>query len=957
MLTIETLRNNAAKFAKEFAEAVYEMGEAQSFTIEFCKIFALNYRRAVSFEKRVKKLSGKQGRIDGFFPGLLLIEMKSKGEDLDKAYQQASEYFSGLKDEEMPRCVLISDFQNLHLYNQETHGEPLKIKLAELPQYIEHFRFLTGYEKIAIEKQERINKAAAEKMADLHDAIKASGYDGKDLETYLVRLLFCLFADNTGLFGENGCFLNYLHNDTKIDGSDLHCELNALFNTLNKPYLQRSQNTPERRRNFPYINGSLFEGNLAHCEFNETGRNMLIECAKLDWSEISPAIFGSLFQAIMHFDDEAASAKTKKRREFGAHYTSEENILKTINPLFMDDLRAEFEKIRRSKSKLATFHQKLATLNFFDPACGCGNFLIIAYRELRLLELEVIKAVYGKKPTAHIDVDTLILCNVHQFHGIDIDESAAQIATLAMWLTDHQMNLKVQELGLYYNRIPLLKKANIVCANALRLDWESVIAPKNCSFIMGNPPFIGRQYQTKEQKADLELVFQGMNGAGVLDLVAAWHIKAARYIQANKNIPVAFVSTNSLTQGEQVAILWTELLKLNIKLFFAHRTFRWSNEGRGVAAVHCVIMGFYCAGANSFALSGVGDANKFAPTCRLFDYGDDIAGQPTEIKATQINPYLVDAPTVLIDKRRKPLNPNVPEMVFGNMPNDGGHLLLTEEEANAIRENDKIAAKYIRQFLGAEEFINNLPRYCLWLRDSSSDDRINSHEIETRVEQVEKIRSNSKRETTQELADTPYLFGEIRQTNYPYLLIPRVSSEQRKFVPIGYFKADAICGDSNFMLPNAGLYDFGLLSSTFHNAWMRTVCGRLKSDYRYSNTVVYNNFPFPEKVTAAQKKKIENAAQKVLDARAAEEKLCTEQEQKYSLATLYAAGNMPADLVKSHNELDKAVDAVYGYKGGKDDAARAAFLFERYQKLTAPLMDSEPAKKTRKTAKNPPHNH
>ncbi|MDP3838276.1 MAG: hypothetical protein Q8Q54_05070, partial [Methylococcales bacterium] len=457
-----------------------------------------------------------------------------------------------------------------------------------------------------------------------------------------------------------------------------------------------------------------------------------------------------------------------------------------------------------------------------------------------------------------------------------------------------QMNLRVQELGLYYNRIPLKKKANIVCANALRLDWEDVIKPSECSFIMGNPPFVGYSYQTKDQKADLALVFHGMKGAGVLDLVAAWHIKAARYLQANPSVPVAFVSTNSLTQGEQVAILWTELLKLNIKLHFAHRTFQWSNEGRGVAAVHCVIMGFHCGGQALPDCQAKPDLQS--NNCRLFDYGDNIKGEPVEIKATQINPYLVDAPTVLIEKRRKPLNPNVPEMTKGSQPTDGGHLLLSLEEAEAIGQNDPIAAKYIRLFLGAEEFINNLPRYCLWLTGSTTNDRLNSPEIKKRMELVKVMRLASPKVPTQKLAETPYLFGEIRQTDQPYLLIPSVSSEQRKFVPIGYFPPTIIASNLVFMLPNASLYDFGLLSSSFHNAWMRAVCGRLESRYRYSNTIVYNNFPFPDisrNPNLGLYAKIEAAAQAILDARKAEEKHCTEQGQKYSLATLYAAGNMP----------------------------------------------------------------
>jgi hypothetical protein len=633
----------------------------------------------------------------------------------------------------------------------------------------------------------------------------------------------------------------------------------------------------------------------------------------------------------MHFDDEQSTAKTKKRREFGAHYTSEENILKTINPLFMDDLRAEFEKARFNKNKLLAFHHKLSSLNFFDPACGCGNFLIIAYRELRLLELEILKAL-AHFNDSHLE---LPLCDVDQFYGIDIDESAVQIATLAIWLTDHQMNLKIQQLREdSFKRIPLQKQANITQGNALQLDWKKIIVPEQCSFIMGNPPFVGRQYQNKQQKEDLALVFQGINGAGVLDYVAAWHVKAAQYLQENQNIVVAFVSTNSLTQGEQVAILWRELLRLKVKLHFVHRTFKWSNEGRGIAAVHCVIMGF-----------GLKEPNSY----RLFDY-EDISGTPTEIKATQINSYLVDAPTVLIAKRRKPLNENTPEMVFGNMANDGGNLVLSKEEVDIIEENDEIATKYIRRFLGSEEFLNNVPRFCLWLKESTAHDRLASPEIKKRMDLVRKNRLESPREATQKLANVPYLFGEIRQPNQPYLLIPRVSSETRKFIPVGYFSNEAICGDANFMLPNATLYDFGMLSSTFHNAWMRTVSGRLKSDYRYSNTIVYNNFPFPENVKLAIKAKIEAAAQMILDARELEEQRCI--QQKYSLAMLYAANNMPEALQKAHKALDKAIDAAYSYKGSNDDAARVAFLFELYQKVASPLVEEKPLPKARRKSRS-----
>ena len=922
-LTIDAIRKRATKLAKSYENIKSEKQNDQNFMKDFCEVFGINSRR-IEWQYKTKTINW----VDGFIPGMLLFEMKSAGEDLDEAYGQAARYISQLKDKDLPSTVIVSDFQRIHVHQRES-GERIEINLCDLPQEIDKIKFLAGYEEQAIQQEQEANEAAAEKMAGLHDAIKATGYTGKDLENYLVRLLFCLFADDTGLFGEKGLFLNYL-NYTKQDGSDLHGELTGLFDTLNKPddgYLakypdyigpKRLKNLPEHRRRFPYINGTLFEGSLEQLEFDEATRNTLIECAKLDWSKISPAIFGSLFQAIMHFDDEAGKAKTKKRREFGAHYTSETNILKVIRSLFLESLHNEFIKARSDKNKLHAFHKRLATLNFFDPACGCGNFLVIAYRELRLLELEVIEILYGKNLTGHLDIDSLIQCNVNQFHGIEIDPSAVQIATVALWLTDHQMNLRVQRLGQYFTRIPLIYKANIVCANALRIDWNEVLPAERCSYVMGNPPFIGYSYQNKQQKDDLALVCQSINGAGVLDYVTAWYIKATNYIKQNPPVSVAFVSTNSICQGEQVSILWRYLFSQGIHIHFAHRTFRWSNEGRGIAAVHCVIVGF----------------GLTEPKQRLiFDYGDDIAGAPDTITAKNINPYLVDAPIVFIDKRRKPMCAGVPEMIKGSQPTDGGHLLLTPDETEAIRQNDSIAAKYIRPFLGADEFINGLERYCLWLKDSTAVDRKASPEIQQRIKKVEAMRLASPKIPTQELAQTPYLFGEIRQTDQPYLLIPSVSSEQRRFVPIGYLQPEVIASNLVFMLPKATLYHFGILCSSMHNAWMRAVCGRLESRYRYSNTIVYNNFPWPESITDAQKKKIEIAAQQILDERQAEQKRCEANGQGCSLATLYEKGNMPAGLVKAHVNLDKAVDAAYGYKGKTTDAERVTFLFERYQAI------------------------
>lgn len=935
MIAIETLKERATKFAKEFEQTKSEKRNDQDFMRGLlCGIFEISSNR-IEWQYPVKE--NKTTRfIDGFLLNTLLIEMKSTGKDLEEAYQQAVNYVSLIEEKHRPNYILVSDFQILHLYNRQT-GEPrFEINLTDLPQHIELFSFLYNFEKIAIEKQERTNREAAEKMADLHDAIKKTGYTGKDLETYLVRLLFCLFADNTGLFGENNQFLNYLINYTKNDGSDLHGALSNLFDTLNLPdesYLikhpnyqgdKRLKDLPEHLNKFSYINGLLFEKNLRVCHFNETSRNMLIECANLDWSEISPAIFGALFQAIMHFDDEQSTAKTKKRREFGAHYTSEENILKTINPLFMDDLRTEFSRYKNNKKQLIDFHHKLSILAFFDPACGCGNFLIIAYRELRLLELEIIKAL--RKENLELDVSTLIKCDVDQFYGIDIDESAVQIATVAMWLTDHQMNLKVQQLGQYFKRTPLKKKANIFQGNALKIDWKDIISPDKCSFIMGNPPFIGKKEQSAQQKSDLRLLSNSIKGAGVLDYVTGWYFQAVKYIQENQNIRCAFVSTNSICQGEQVGVLWNYLLAQGIQIYFAHRTFKWSNEGRGIAAVHCVIIGF-----------GLQKPNNY----RLFDYGNNIKGTPIEIKATQINPYLVDAPNCCLEKRSNPLS-NVPSMNYGSMPIDNGHLILSEEDKNELLRESKNNQLCILEYMGGEEFLNNKKRYCLWLKNTKPEEINKSKFIIDRIKKVKDFRNSSDRETTQKLADYSSLFGEIRQPNQNYLLLPKVSSETRYYMPIGFINPNVIANGSALIIPNATLFHFGILQSVMHMAWMRTVCGRMKSDYQYSASIVYNNFPFPNP-TEKQLKNIEEKVQAILDARA--------EHKTSTLADLYNPLIMPANLVQAHKALDKAVDAAYNYKGSKEDSARVAFLFELYQKVTSPLIkenaDIKPKSKRR----------
>ncbi|MBU1664822.1 MAG: N-6 DNA methylase [Gammaproteobacteria bacterium] len=913
----EAMKARAAAFAKKFAKTTSEKRHDQNFMRDFVDIFGINPTR-IEWQAPVKAGAKKPTTnwIDGLLPGMALFEMKSAGKDMDNAYTQAADYTALLRDKDLPRLIIVSDFANIHVYNRET-GDKAEIHLADLPQNLGPLLPLAGFEAVAIANQDKIQRDAAEKIGNLHDTLRANGYSGEPLEGYLTRLLFCLFADDTGLFGDNGRFLDFLVNHTKPDGSDLHGQLVALFTTLNTPTDQRPRNLPERLQPFPYVNGSVFQGELPVYYFDEMARDQLIALAQEDWRDIDPGIFGSLFQHIMHFDGEASGSQRKKgapnkRREFGAHYTSNGNILKVINPLFMDGLRREFKAARNNHVLLAALHDKLARMQFFDPACGCGNFLVVAYRELRLLELDIIEALHGKTANQS-DIAFLVRLDVDQFHGIEIDSTAARIATVALWLTDHQMNLKAQRLGGYLHRLPLTKRPNIVNGNALRMAWADVLPPGKCNVVMGNPPFIGAKFMNDEQRADAETVFAPVKNGGLLDYVAAWHVTAARYIQGT-TIPVAFVSTNSITQGEQVGVLWPYLLNQGIHIRFAHRTFRWSNEGRGVAAVHCVIIGF-----------GL-EADK-APV--IYDYGDDIAGEPHAIAAKNINPYLVDAGNAVLQRRGKPLC-GVPEMGIGNKPIDGGFYLFTPEEKAEFIAAEPGSAPFFRPWLGAEEFLNGIERWCLWLGDASAADLARLPKCRERIAAVQALRLTSKSAPTRKLADFPSRFHVEFMPDAEYLVVPEVSSERRRFIPIGFIQPETLSSNLLRIVPKATLYHFGILSSTLHNAWMRTVCGRMKSDYRYSIGIVYNNYPWPTP-TPAQTKAIETAAQAVLDARAT--------QPDATLAQLYNTPMTTAPLVKAHQKLDAAVDAAYGYTGINDDAARVAFLFTRYQALVQAAAD------------------
>ncbi|MEK5756150.1 class I SAM-dependent DNA methyltransferase [Acinetobacter variabilis] len=888
---------NARKFSKDWKDEVSEKAESQTFWNEFFAVFGISRRQVGIFEAKLTKLNGHRGFIDVFWPGKLVCEQKSRGQDLDKAFHQAIEYLEAtakVDSAQLPRYVIVCDFEFLRLYDLETQ-EQTQIFVAELADHVHLFGFLHDQITEIKQAEEAANIEAAEKMGKLHDQLKAIGYDGHALEVMLIRLLFCLFAEDTGIFAKYQ-FTNFIQRKTKADGSDLAPQIAMLFYVLNQPEEQRLKNLDQDLADFAYINGQLFAEPLPPASFDDEMRNLLLEACEMDWSKISPEIFGALFQSVMD---------AEQRRSLGAHYTSEENILKVISSLFMDDLRAEFEELRRKgrgKSRTAaldTFHEKLASLDFLDPACGCGNFLIVAYRELRLLELDVIEEIYAKGQL--LDVSTIVRCNVSQFHGIEIEDFPSQIARVAMWLIDHQINMLVSEhYGTHFARIPLKSVADIQNADALSALWPTV------DYIFGNPPFIGKNYQTPEQKQSLAQVASDLPNFASLDFVAGWYVKAAKIMLKSQYVRTAFVSTNSICQGEQALLLWSFILNKGFSIDFAHQTFVWQNAARGKAAVHCIIVGF-----------SINNLNKKY----LFEYNNP-KETPDKKEVNNINQYLLNAPTNFIVKRPKAL-PYAPLMTRGSQPTDGGNLLLNLEEKNELEKMNPIAKEFIKPFAMGDEFINNTPRFCLWLVDIAPSQLKQMPLVIQRIEKVKMMRLASTKASTKKWADRAHLFTENRQPTTSYLALPRVSSERRIYVPIGFLGADFIAGDKLQIIPNATLYDFGIMCSIMHNAWLRVVSGRLKSDYQYSASVVYNNFPWPSKLTDTQRKAIEDAAQSVLDARA-----------KYpdnSLADLYDPLLMPSELLKAHQALDKAVDAAYSRKKFNSEAERVAFLFELYE--------------------------
>ena len=925
-LSWNEIRARAAKFAQDWKDRGYEKGETQLFYSEFFNIFGMPVRRVAAFEQPVKLLGDKRGFIDLFWKGVLLVEQKSAGHDLVAAKTQALSYFPGLKDVDLPRYILLSDFATFELYDLD-EDERVAFALADLPDNIEKFGFILGLQKRTFKDQDPVNIQAAERVGLLHDALAASGYTGHDLEQFLVRIVFCFFADDTGIFEPRDIFLDLLENRTNEDGSDLGGWLAQLFQVLDTPDDQRVNTLDEDLARFPYVDGDLFRETLRIPSFDAQMRQRLIDACHFNWSAISPAIFGSLFQSVMDEDE---------RRAKGAHYTTEQNILKVIEPLFLDDLREEFQRLKSRRDtrripELIAFQQRLGTLRLFDPACGCGNFLIIAYRELRALEIEVLKEI---RPKRQVDAfaELLSVVDVDQFYGIDLGEFPAHIAEVALWMMDHIMNNRLSlEFGQTYARIPLQKSPHIRQADALEFNWSELLRPEECSYVLGNPPFVGAKFQSPEQREQVRNIAALGKSGGTLDYVTAWFIKAGEYVQ-NSATRIGFVATNSITQGEQVAQLWPILFERHkLDITFAHRTFAWGSDARGMAHVHVVIIG----------LAKRDDAPRQK---RLFSY-DSPKSDPQQSQHTALSPYLFDAsgltdPGVVVREAHLPIN-GLPKLIIGSKPIDGGHYIFKVDERATFLREEPGAEPYMRPFVGSREFLQGGERWILHLAEAPPHVLKTLPKVRERIAAVREYRLASKSKPTQALSMMPKLYHVNVIPSDPYLVVPEVSSERRDYIPIAWLEPPVIPSNKVRVLLNAALWQFGLLTSTIHMSWVRNIGGRLKSDFSYGIGIVYNTFPLPS-VPPERLERLAPHAEAVLAARA--------NHPGETLANLYDPDFMPPDLRKAHQALDRAVDRLYRRSGFAAERERVEHLLGLYEKMVAPLAaKAKPKRRGRRT--------
>ena len=923
-LSWNEIRARAAAFAQEWANEGYERGQTQLFYRDFFDIFGMPVRRIATFEEPVRLLGDRRGFIDLFWKGVLLVEQKSVGRDLTQAREQAFSYFPGLTDADLPRYLLLSDFQTFELCDLD-EDDRVAFTLAELPQHVEKFGFILGVQRRSFRDQDPVNIEASERVGQLHDALEESGYTGHDLEQFLVRIVFCFFADDTGIFEPRDIFLDLLENRTREDGSDLGGLLSLLFQVLNTPVDERQRNLDEDLARFPYVNGDLFHEPLRIPAFDSDMRQRLIGACHFSWSDISPAIFGSLFQSVMDEDE---------RRAQGAHYTTEKNILKVIEPLFLDELSAEFQRLRERRDNrrlpaLIAFQHKLGRLRFLDPACGCGNFLIIAYRELRILEIEVLKEI---RPHGQLDLlaRSLSVVDVDAFYGIELEEFPARIAEVALWMMDHIMNNRLSlEFGQTYARIPLEKSPHIRHGDALEFDWAELLPPGECSYVLGNPPFVGAKLQTEHQREQVRNIAALGRSGGTLDYVSAWFIKAGEYIQQSE-VQIGFVATNSITQGEQVAQLWPILFdRCKLDLAFAHRTFAWGSDARGMAHVHVVIIGL--------AKQDTAPREK-----RLFSY-ETLNSEPHESRHIALSPYLFDAsgltdPRIVVEESAQPLN-GLPPLLSGSQPIDDGNYIFNADERTAFLQQEPDAEQYLRPYVGSREFLQGGERWILALQDANPADLRTMPRVVERMQAVRAFRARSRRQSTLAIADYPRQYNVNVVPTAPFLVIPKVSSERREYVPIGWLEPPTIPSDLVFIIENASKPLFALLTSAMHMAWLRHIAGRLKSDYRYSIGLVYNTFPVPP-VPTERMQRLELYADAILTARDA--------HPDADLADLYDPDATPGDLRRAHRDLDRAVDKLYRRSGFSSDRERVEHLLGLYEKMMVPLAASNQPRRRRR---------
>lgn len=908
----------AKQFAAYWATRGDEKQDTQSFWLSLLRtVYGVeNPAQFIQFEVPVKL--DHVSYIDGFISETkVLIEQKSASVDLNRGYkqsdgtflrpyEQARRYAGFLPHDQNPRWIVVCNFQEFQIYDMNRpNDEPETLHLANLEKEYHRLQFLVDTGSTVVKKEMEVSLQAGAIVGTLYDALLKQYKDPespetlKSLNALCVRLVFCLYAEDAGVFGSHGMFQQYLQNHIH----DARRALIDLFRVLDTQPENRDPYIDDDLAAFPYVNGGLFaDEDVVIPRLDENIVDLILHRASedFDWSVISPTIFGAVFESTLN---------PETRRKGGMHYTSIENIHKVIGPLFLDDLRAELDAIKaipvdKTRDKqLRQFQAKLAGLTFLDPACGSGNFLTETYLSLRRLENEVIDALlYGQVILGQ--VTDPIRVSIGQFYGIEINDFAVTVAKTALWIAESQMMQETEKLVRHtLDFLPLRSYANIVEGNALRMDWERVVPKRELDYIMGNPPFVGHQWRTKEQAVDLESVCKDIPKCGKLDYVCGWYVKAADYMQGTQ-IHAAFVSTNSISQGESVGILWKPLFtEKHLTIEFAYRTFVWTSEAKDKAAVHCVIVGFTCGTARN--------------TCYLYE-------SDRRRTVEHINGYLVDAPNVFIQSRGKPLTAGLPIMSKGSQPTDGGNLIFSVEERDDLIKKYPQTEELLRRYISADDYINNKIRYCLWLVNISPSKYRNIHPIMERLERVVKCRRQSPTSSVQRNAETPMLFTQIRQPQSQYLAMPEVSSSKRKYIPFGYINPDVIGSNMLYLIPNATLYIFGVMISNVHMAWARTVGGRLKSDYRYT-PAIYNNFPWPTP-TDEQKAKIEQTSQAILDAR--------DLYPDASLADLYDPATMPPELVKAHQQNDKAVMRAYGFDiKTTTESSCVAELMRRYQGL------------------------